>query len=163
MITLIAAHNLLRVIGKNGAIPWHLPEDLKRFKELTIGKTVLMGRRTFESIGTPLPERRNLVISRHLTTLDSAEVYSSIDSALTSCLPNEELFIIGGGEIFAQTISLADEMKLTVVRSSEDGDVYFPDYTSLIGSEFRLIQEEVREGFSYQDYRRLSMDARTVR
>ena len=163
MITLIAAHNLQRVIGKNGAVPWHLPEDLKRFKELTIGKTVLMGRRTFESIGVPLPERRNLVISRRLTSIDGAEVFSSIESALTSCLPNEELFIIGGGEIFAQTLPLADELKLTVVRSSEEGDVYFPEYTSLIGSQFRMVHEEEREGFSYQDFRRMSMDVRTVR
>lgn len=163
MISLIAAHNLQRVIGKNGAIPWHLPEDLKRFKELTIGNTVLMGRRTFESIGKILPERRNIILSRRSASIESAEIFSSIRHALDSCAPNEHVFIIGGGEVFEQTLSIADELKLTVVNTREEGDVYFPEYESLIGKEFRLVVEEEREGFTYRDLARISSAGRTVR
>ncbi len=163
MITLIAAHNLKQVIGKNGAIPWHLPEDVKRFKELTIGNTVLMGRRTFDSIGKILPERRNIILSRHSASIEGAEIFSSIRRALDSCEPNEHVFIIGGSEIFTQTLSIADELKLTVVNTREEGDVYFPEYESLIGKEFRLVVEEEREGFTYRDLVRISSADRTVR
>ncbi len=155
MITLIAAHNLNNVIGVNGSIPWYLPEDLKRFKALTIGNTVLMGRRTFESIGAPLPDRRNIIVSRRPHTINGAEVFSSIPAALASCRHAEHLFIIGGGEIFVQTIPIADELKLTVVLSHEKGDVFFPEYGGLIGKEFRLVNEDVRKGFVFKDLIRM--------
>jgi dihydrofolate reductase len=163
MISLIAAHNLKRVIGKDGAIPWHLPEDLKRFKELTIGNTVLMGRRTFDSVGKILPERRNIILSRRSASIEGAEIFSSIGHALDSCVPNEHIFVIGGGEVFKQILSIADELKLTVVNTREEGDVYFPEYESLIGKEFQLVYEEEREGFTYRDLVRISSAGRTVR
>ncbi len=154
-IILIAVHNQKNVIGRNGAVPWHLPEDLKRFKALTTGHTVLMGRKTFESIGKPLPDRRNIIISHRTNRIEGIEIFSSIKDALSSCLSSENVFVIGGGEIFRQTLSIADELKMTVVDNVEDGDTYFPEYQHLIGKEFNLFSEEERERFVFRDFVRL--------
>jgi len=131
-VTLIAALADNGVIGRKGALPWHLPDDLKRFKSLTLGKPVLMGRRTFESIGRPLPERRNLVLSRRpLGPTAGVEFVTSLDAAYALARDAPELCVIGGAALFAQALSAAARLQLTWVHGEIAGDVYFPlrDFT----------------------------------
>ncbi|MCK9408603.1 MAG: dihydrofolate reductase [Bacteroidetes bacterium] len=151
-LTIIAAMNAKRVIGNNGEIPWSIPEDLHRFKQLTVGHTVLMGRKTFVSIGKPLPERRNIVLTRSGRLMPGAEYAISIDSALKLLLPDESAFIIGGGEIFRQLLERADELLLTIVENDDEGDTFFPPYTQLVGTLFTLRTVEYHAGFRYESY-----------
>ena len=151
-LIIIAALNRKGVIGRNGKIPWHIPEDMERFKELTTGHTVLMGRKTFESIGKPLPGRRNVVITSR--NLPAVEYYHSINEALAALGAEEKVFVIGGGEIYKQTIARADSLLLSVVDDEEDGDTYFPNYQELIGKEFIQTNAERRNGFSFVQYER---------
>ena len=123
-LILIAAVNAKRVIGVDGRLPWHISDDLKRFKLLTTGHTVLMGRKTFESIGRPLPNRRNAVLSSH--PLSGVETFASLDSALEALKGEEKVFVIGGGQLYAQTLECADELLLTIVENECDGDTFFP-------------------------------------
>lgn len=115
------------VIGNDGRIPWHIKEDLQRFKQLTQHHTVIMGRKTFESIGRPLPTRRNIIISRNPSTIPGVELVSDISSALELCSPDEESFIIGGAEIYRQTLDSIDRIYLTLVDSDYSGDTYYPE------------------------------------
>jgi dihydrofolate reductase len=162
-LIIIAALNTKRVIGKNGKIPWHIPEDLKRFKALTAGHTVLMGRKTFESIGSPLPFRRNIVLSKNnsfripsdeLHQNTTVEIFHSIASALTATQPDEKVFVIGGGEIFRQTIDRADEILLTIVDNNETGEVTFPEYDHLIGRSLQNTLTEHHSGYSFFSYKK---------
>ena len=127
MISLIAAAARNNVIGKGNALPWDLPADLKHFRETTAGHTVIMGRKTFESIGRPLPKRRNVVITRPPDyNPEGVEVVSSLETAITMIPDGEEAFVIGGGEIFRQALPLADRVYLTRVEVDVTGDAYFP-------------------------------------
>ena len=127
MISLIAAAARNNVIGKGNALPWDLPADLKHFRETTAGHTVIMGRKTFESIGRPLPKRRNVVITRQPDyNPEGVEVVSSLETAITMIPDGEEAFVIGGGEIFKQALPLADRVYLTRVEADVAGDAYFP-------------------------------------
>ncbi len=154
-LILIAALNTNRVIGRDGKTPWHLPKDLQRFKRITSNHTVLMGRKTFESIGKPLPNRKNVVITRNKNfNLDSVEIFSTIPSAFSGLVDEEKVFVIGGGEIFLQTIDLADELNLTIVQNDEKGDVYFPPYEHLIGPVFSIVSEETDIELKYRILRR---------
>lgn len=164
-LIIIAAFNHNRVIGKNGKIPWHIPEDLKRFKALTTGHTVLMGRKTYESIGTPLPHRRNIIVTRNHAftsvtgasdTIPPAEIFHSIDSALTAVHNDEKVFIIGGGEIFRQLIGKADELQLSIIDNTETGDVTFPEYEHLIGTSFQNTVMERHSGYSFLSYKKIA-------
>ena len=116
-------------IGRANDLLWHLPADLKRFKELTTGHTILMGRKTFESLPRgPLPNRRNIIISRSLPAQPGAEVYSTIQQALEACASDEEVFIIGGGEIYRQLLPNTERIYLTRVQASfPDAEVFFPE------------------------------------
>lgn len=128
-ISLIAAMGLDNAIGKNGQMPWHLSEDLKHFKTLTSGHTVVMGRRTWESLGgKPLPNRRNIVVSKSMRPTEGCEVQSNIDFlSLYKSKKKEEIFIIGGGELYRQTIQIADTLYITETGIGiEDADAYFP-------------------------------------
>ena len=126
MIKIIVATSKNRVIGDSNSLIWHLPADLKRFKEITTGNTIVMGRKTFESIGRPLPNRRNIIITRDITyDVEGCEVVNSLEEALMIC--NNNCFIIGGGEIYSQTISIADQIYLTQVHEDFDGDTTFPE------------------------------------
>ncbi|MDA0987089.1 MAG: dihydrofolate reductase [Bacteroidetes bacterium] len=147
---IIAAINKNRVIGKEGKLPWHISEDLKRFKHLTIGHTVLMGRKTFESLGKLLPERRNVVISS--SKIQNVETYSSLEEAFEKLDNEEKVFIIGGGEIYQQTINNVDGLFLTIVDNEIDGDVYFPSYEHLINTIYHLEIEEIHDGFTFKNY-----------
>jgi dihydrofolate reductase len=117
------------VIGRDGGLPWNLPDDLKHFKSVTLGKPVLMGRRTFESIGKPLPGRRNLVLTRGtLAAAEGVEVVASIDAALELVAREPELCVIGGAGVFEQLLPEATRIYLTRVHGEIAGDVYFPPW-----------------------------------
>ena len=152
-LILIAALTRNRVIGKNGKLPWHIPDDLKRFKRLTTGHTVLMGRKTFESLGNPLPRRRNVVLSSR--DLPGVETFSNLPEALKALEGEDVVFVIGGGEVFKQTVAQADAMNLTIVDREVEGDVYFPPYDHLIGSRYKLVAREEHEGFTFEDYEKM--------
>ena len=117
------------VIGRGGTLPWHLPDDLKFFKAVTMGKPLLMGRRTFESIGRPLPGRRNLVLTRGAIEFPAGvEAVASIDAALALLPDTPELCVIGGAALFAQTLPIAQRLYLTEVHGAVEGDVHFPNW-----------------------------------
>lgn len=127
-ISLVVAVSENGVIGTDGALPWHLPVDLRHFKALTMGKPILMGRKTFESIGKPLPGRLNIVVTRSREwTADGVIVVHDIAAGIKAAARHEDLMIIGGGEIYARTISLASRVYLTRVHLEVEGDTLFPD------------------------------------
>lgn len=127
-ITIVVAIAKNGMIGCANKLLWHISEDLKHFKRITSGGCVVMGRKTFESIGKALPNRRNVVISRNRDyKADGCEVYTSIDEALVALSSLHELFIIGGGDIYRQTLPIADKIELTVVERDFEGDTRFPE------------------------------------
>ena len=150
-VIVAVAHN--RVIGRGGKLPWHISEDLKRFKRLTTGHTVLMGRKTFESIGRPLPNRRNVVISS--TPQPGVETYRTIPEALKALQGEEKVFVIGGGQLYACLLDSADELYLTLVDQDIEGDTIFPHYEQLLGTHFREVERERHEGYTFVDYLRI--------
>ncbi|MEH8117405.1 type 3 dihydrofolate reductase [Aeromonas allosaccharophila] len=130
-ISMIAAMAHDRVIGKDNQMPWHLPADLAHFKRVTLGKPVLMGRKTFESIGRPLPGRRNLVISRNPGyQAEGIEVVGSVEAALAQLAGSavEELMVIGGGHLYAEMLPSADCLYLTQINLAVEGDTRFPAF-----------------------------------
>lgn len=165
-LTLVSALAMNRVIGLNNQLPWQLPADLKMFKALTIGKTVLMGRKTFESIGRPLPKRRNVVLSRSGFEQTGVEVFGSLEHAVRVLPDTEEVMVIGGGEIYRQCLPHASRLALSVVRATVNGDAWFP---AIDGQAWRLIAREdfvadaVNEyDFTFMDFRRALSDGSTV-
>jgi dihydrofolate reductase len=128
-LTLIAAMAANRVIGIDNRLPWRLPEDLRHFKARTLGKPVIMGRKTYESIGRPLPGRRNIVVTRQLDwRADGVETAHGIEQALMLAGEVEEVCLIGGAELYAQALPLADCLQLTEIALTIAGDAYFPDF-----------------------------------
>jgi dihydrofolate reductase len=130
-IALIAALAENRVIGRNNALPWRLPEDLKHFKSLTIGHCVLMGHRTYTSIGRPLPERTNIVLSRDpATAYEGVTVAPNLDAglAIAQKAGHETIFVIGGEAVYAAILPVADTLYLTRVHAEIEGDAYFPEF-----------------------------------
>ena len=123
-LIIIAAIARNRVIGRDGKLPWHLSEDLKRVKRLTTGHTLLMGRKTWNSLGKPLPNRRNVVLTRH--PIPGVETYASIPAALEALKGEEKVFVFGGAEVFRALLDKADEMYLTIVDQEVEGDALFP-------------------------------------
>ena len=127
-LTIIAAVSTNNVIGFNNKLIWNIPNDLKRFKELTLGHSVIMGRKTFESLPNPLPKRRNIIITKNKDySRDGIEVTSNIEDAIDLCKGDSQPFIIGGGEIYSQTIEIVDKIELTRVYKDYQGDTFFPD------------------------------------
>lgn len=125
MIAAVAENNAL---GKNNDLLWHLPNDFKRFKEVTSGHHIIMGRKTFESFPKPLPNRTHVIITRQKDfQFEGCIVVSNLEKAIAACPKNEAVYIIGGGEIYTQSISFADELDITRVHHSFDADVYFPE------------------------------------
>ena len=128
-LCLIAAVARNGAIGKNNQLLVHLPGDLPRFKKLTLGCPVIMGRKTWDSIGRPLPQRRNIVITRNtLWQADGAEAAASVAAALASVAGEPKAFVIGGAQIYAQALPLADELLLTEIDADFEGDVFFPEW-----------------------------------
>jgi dihydrofolate reductase len=139
-ISLIVAVSANRVIGADGGLPWRLPEDLRRFRQITMGKPIVMGRRTFESIGRPLPGRRNIVLTRSADFhADGFEVVATIDAALECAGDAEELMVIGGGDVYAQFLPRADRVYRTRVRAEVSGDTFFPE---LDMRQWRVVDSE---------------------
>lgn len=145
MISLLVAMDRNRVVGYQNDLPWHLPNDLKFFKQTTTGNTIIMGRKTFEAIGRPLPNRRNIVISkRHSQFPEGIEVIRDANTVLEwhKHNPSDEFFVIGGGNIFKQFLQHADRMYITWVDEVFPGDTYFPDFTE---SDWQLTVKEKGE------------------
>ena len=139
-LTIIAAVSINNVIGNNNKLIWKLSNDLKRFKNLTTNHSVIMGRKTFESLTNPLPDRDNIVITRDTNySKPNIQVCSSIEDAINLTKTDTQPFIIGGGEIYRQTINIVDKIELTRVHEEFDGDAYFPEIPLDI---FELINEE---------------------
>ena len=128
-VSLIAALAQNRVIGIENRLPWKLPEDLAHFKALTLGHPILMGRKTFESLGRPLPSRRNIVISRNADYQPvGCEIATSISAAIDLCADAEEIFFIGGAELYKQVLPIVDRLYLTEVQIEAQGDAWFPEF-----------------------------------
>jgi len=135
----IAAMSLNRVIGAGNKIPWHLPEDFKWFKQLTTGNVVVMGRKTFESIGRPLPNRETIILSRSKFSVPGVRTVSDLDQ-IDLAHEAREVFICGGGQIYAQALPLCSDLYLTLVKREVDGDAFFPAFEE----RFELA-EEIRD------------------
>jgi dihydrofolate reductase len=126
-LTLIAAIDENRVLGKDNQLIWHLPEDLKHFKRLTTGHAIIMGRKTFESLPRALPNRQNIVVTRNPNYVaENATVCNSLDEAIAAAHQDNQPFIIGGGQIYQQAIDLAAVIELTKIHAKFEGDVFFP-------------------------------------
>jgi dihydrofolate reductase len=124
---MIVAMSKNRVIGKDNVMPWHLSDDLKNFKKITIGKTIIMGRRTYDSIGKALPGRKNVILSRSLKDKNIL-VFDNLENALVDAGNEEEIFIIGGQDIYSQTINKANKLYLTTINDEIEGDKFFPNF-----------------------------------
>lgn len=148
-IIIIAALADNGVIGAAGKIPWHISDDLKRFKRLTLGYPIIMGRKTHNSLGKPLPGRRNLVLTRG-ATIPGVECFASLDAAIATCR-SEIAFIIGGAEIYRQALPLTDTLMLTHVHRQVAGDAYFPDFDR---SQWREVAREDHSDYSFVEYQR---------
>lgn len=131
-LSLVVATDQENGIGKNNQLLWHLPNDLKFFKKVTSGHTVIMGRKTFDSVGKPLPNRRNIVISRQPDLqIEGVEVFDNLGNAVNACKNEDEFFVIGGGEIYKQAMPLAKQIYITKVDASLNADTFFPDIEAL--------------------------------
>ncbi|ETP70040.1 dihydrofolate reductase [Planococcus glaciei CHR43] len=139
MISLMVAHDPNRVIGKDNQLPWHIPEDLAYFKKHTIGKGIVMGRNTYESIGRPLPKRRNIVVTRNPEyRADGIDVVHTLNEAVRLAEEqHEEVMVIGGEQIFRTILPQADRLYITLIKKEFDGDTFFPEY----GPEWTAVSE----------------------
>lgn len=140
IISIIVAHGKNNVIGKDNQLLWRLSADLKRFKSITMGHTMIMGRKTFESIGKPLPGRKTIIISRNESYhVEGCVTCTSLESAFSMCKNEKEVFVVGGAEIYKQSIDKADKLYLTLVDTKIEGDAYFPKINA---SDWKLTSEE---------------------
>jgi len=129
ILSIITAMDNNRLIGKNNALPWHLPEDLAFFKRTTLNKPIIMGRKTFESIGRPLPGRTNIIISRNSDyKVEGCVVLNSIEAVLEYCKNDNEIMLIGGASLYEQWLPYAHQMYLTRIDNEFEGDAWFPEY-----------------------------------
>ncbi len=157
-ITLIAAAAENNALGKDNDLVWHLPDDFKRFKAITSGHFIVMGRKTFESFPKPLPNRTHIIITRQkeYQVPEGCLVATSIEEALQLCPQNEEVFIIGGGEIYKQSISLADKIELTRVHTEVEADTFFPKIDQnnwkILEEEYHPKDEKHKFDFTYLTY-----------
>ncbi|MEB2785940.1 dihydrofolate reductase [Algoriphagus persicinus] len=162
-ISLIAAVATNNVIGQENDLVWRLPDDFKRFKRITSGHYILMGRKTFESLGTPLPNRTHIVITRNpeYQVPEGNYVFESVERAFIFCkkMHVDHLFVIGGGEIYKETLPLADELVLTEVEATPEGDTFFPEFNEenwkVSFSEYHPADERHQYAFTYVNYERI--------
>ena len=156
-IKIIAALSTNRVIGDKGKIPWFIRGELKRFKDITMGHNVVMGRKTFESIGKALEGRRNIIISNNKSfEADGAIVEHSFDLAVSQCDKGKDIFIIGGSKIYEMALKYCDYLYLTVIHKAFPGDTYFPEYDSkkwTLINETRNYDLENKFSYSYLSYK----------
>lgn len=154
MITIVAAMDVNGVIGVKGKLPWHLPQELAHFKAMTTGHTVVMGRKTFESIGKPLPQRRNIVLTTQSVTLPDVETLHSVEEVFRLS-EHEDVMIIGGSEVYELFLPHADVMVLSVIDGVYEGDARFP----MITEEWVKLHTLPKEGFSVDFYTRRRIDS----
>jgi dihydrofolate reductase len=154
VVSLIVAMDRNRVIGAGGRLPWHIPEDLKRFRRLTLGHHVVMGRKTWESIGRPLPGRTNIVVTRDRNfAAEGVLVTHSLEAALALAVGDKEVFVIGGGALYAQALPLADRLYITEVHGEFAGDTWVPEPPAGAWREVsREHQAQAGAGYSGFDY-----------
>ena len=128
-ISILVAMASNRTIGINNTLPWRIPEDLKHFKALTMGHHMIMGRKTFDSIGRPLPGRTTVVVTRDRELkMEGCVMTHSLEEAIAACASDEEVFIVGGAEIYAQALPLADTLYITEIQQAVEGDAHFPEF-----------------------------------
>lgn len=159
MITLIAAAAENNALGKDNALLWHLPDDFKRFKEITTGHHIIMGRKTFESFPKLLPNRTHVIITRQKGYApEGCIVVDSMENAIAACPKDEDIFIIGGGEIYNLGMPFADIIELTRVHGSFEADAFFPEINrnqwELISEEYHPTDEKHKVDFSFQTFAR---------
>ncbi|MDT8887573.1 dihydrofolate reductase [Aquirufa regiilacus] len=161
MLKILVAFDENRVIGKNNTLIWHLPADLKRFKTLTTGHVIIMGRKTFESIGKPLPNRTSIVISRQADLqIDGAIIAHSVEEAILKAksITREDIYIVGGAEIYALSLPLADQILVTQLHDIFEGDAYFPEIPTetfeVAEKERGITDEKNAYQYSYITYTR---------
>ncbi|SFU50564.1 dihydrofolate reductase [Pustulibacterium marinum] len=159
MLTMIAAAAENNALGKDNDLAWHLPDDFKRFKKLTSGHHIIMGRKTFESFPKPLPNRTHIVITRKKDyNPDGCIVVNSLEEAISKIENDETPFIIGGGEIYKLSMATADAIELTRVHGTFDADTFFPEINekewTLVNSEFHEKDEKHNFAFTYETYHR---------
>ena len=157
MITLIAAAAENNALGKDNDLLWHLPEDFKRFKQITSGHYIIMGRKTFESFPKPLPNRTHIIITRQEEYLvEGCLVVHSLEDALEIAPQNEEIFIIGGAQIYKQALPFADKIDLTRVHIELDADAFFPEFNTsewnLVFSEKHFKDEKHQFDYTFETY-----------
>ena len=160
-VSVIVAASANNVIGVDGGLPWRLPEDLRRFKELTMGKPMLMGRLTYESIGKALPGRRSIILTRQIDfQAADCEVVATADAAIAAVSDVEELMIIGGGNVYEQLLPMTDRIYLTRVHTHIDGDTFFPDIDPAdwrsINAERFPVNADREYGFTFETLERRS-------
>ena len=149
-IILIAAMTKRRVIGKNNALPWNIPEELQHFRTQTLDSTVIMGRKTYDSIGRLMPKRHNIIVSRSSPSIPGADVCSSLDEAIKKAKTyGKTIFIIGGAQIFKEALPIADKMYLSYMKRDYDGDTYFPEFDE---REWKVEKREDHEEFEFVVY-----------
>ena len=141
MLIIVVAMTPSRLIGVNNQLPWgHMPADLQHFKAVTLGKPVIMGRKTYESIGRPLPKRQNIIVSRQSNLqIDGCEVVHSLDEALAAAGQKQDIMVIGGGEIFKQALPMVEKMYITLIDYDDEGGAYFPPFDE---ADWRRISSE---------------------
>ncbi len=161
MLKILVAFDENRVIGKNNALIWHLPADLKRFKALTTGHVIIMGRKTFESIGRPLPNRTTIVISRQQDLkIEGVILAHSVEEAILKAksISRDDIFIVGGAEIYQLSLPLADQILVTQLHDIFEGDAFFPEISSdmweIAEQERGITDEQNAYQFSYLTYTR---------
>lgn len=151
-LSLIVAHADHQVIGHNNQLPWHLPEDLKRFKQLTMGHHIIMGRKTYESLGRLLPGRTSVIVTRDAAyAVAGAKIAHSLPEALAACNGDDEPFLIGGAELYAQGLAYVTRLYITRVKAQVEGDAFFPEMNM---HEWVLQSEESHtsaNGLQYSD------------
>ncbi|MBI5918340.1 MAG: dihydrofolate reductase [Nitrosomonadales bacterium] len=168
-LAIVVAMAQNRTIGIDNALPWHCPEDLKHFKALTMGHHIIMGRKTFDSIGRPLPGRTTVVVSRnHELVIEGCIVAHSLEAAIAACGQDEPIFIVGGAELYAQALPLVDTLFITEMALEIEGDAHFPELNKneWVETENRAEQQESpqRLNYNFKTYRKLegSPDASLV-
>ncbi len=151
MVSIIAAIGTGRTLGKSNDLLWRIPDDLKRFRVLTTGHPIVMGRKTFESIGKPLPNRTSIVVTRDASWQhEGVVVASSIAEALEKAKAlNSEVFVIGGGQIYEQALPFADRLHLTLIEATKDADIYFPPYEDTF-TKVTFHEDREHEGLKYK-------------
>lgn len=156
-LSLIVAVARNGVIGANNRLPWHLPEDLRRFRALTTGHHIIMGRKTYESLGRLLPDRTTVIVTRNPDyRVAGARVVGSLDAALASCAGDPEAFLIGGAELYTEGLALADRLYVTEIHAEYDGDAFFPPLDAACWHEVSRTVQRAANGleFSYVTYER---------